>query len=1016
MNTKNLKKNRRNRASIKVFAILVMLFLSISIMFLKTQPVNRAFSKIEPVNAASDVFSEDFTTTTYIDSGDTNVTGWGSGGIRLPKKEPSFIGAYDTVNESMDVYISGDSAFIADYYDGLQIIDISDPSTPTYIGSYNTPDRAVGIYVEDDYAYIADYNSGLLIFNVSNLSNPQLIGTCGGFFPSPDPSLPGDVVVSGDYAYVADRSFYNGTAWVPAFWIADISDPTNPSIVAYQETSDESDGVYVSGNFAYITIRSGGIEVYNITDPRNPNYIASCNVPGQAMEIDVSGDYAFVAAGSAGLQIINITNPVNPKNISSYDTPGNALSVVISGNVAFLADSDSGIQMVNISDITNPTYAGYYDTPGKANSVFLSGRNAYVADGDAGLHVLRVRDRVGPNLAGSYDTPDEAYGIYVSGDYVYVADYTSGLQVIDISNPRNPTLAGSYSTPSDSTAVFISGDYAYIADATSGLQVLNISDPTDPTFVDSYNTPDRARDVWVSGDYAYVADGNSGLQVIDISDPTNLTFAGSYSTLDYAEELFISGDYAYLAVMDAGLEIVNISDPTTPTYVGSYNTPAWAHDVFISGDFAYVAGYSTGLISINITDPTNPTLGDSLFVSGYATGVFVSGDYAYVASNMWSMAVVDISNPKSLFSPSYYNVPNAYGVFVSGDYVYLTAGTTGLVVLEVMRNRYRQYEPMAVSQSLSVFSGSNLVSLVKVNLSSNHSVPSSTTIDYYVSADNGSNWESVTPGVEHNFTNLGNRLKWKAVLMTLDSLKTPLIFNLSITYHTGLLAPSLISPSDGVSSNDNTPTFIWESISGVSNYLIQIDTLPSFDTINLINETVSSASYSPTVPLSDGTWYWRVGAFDSEGDLGFLSPIQSVIIFFIPLTAPTLSSPINNSKTNDNTPTFSWSEVTGAINYTLQLDKSNTFSTPDLITLSGIESTEYILTTPLSDGTWYWRVCAYNSDGDQGPYSNHHILVVDTGNGVIPGYKTPLFIGIMIFMTLGIIYFDLKKEKLRAKR
>jgi hypothetical protein len=96
--------------------LLSLLFFFIIIMFLN----------IQPVYAVSDSHSEDFTTTTYKDLSSTNVSGWGSGDIRLPKQNPSFLGSYDTPNESIDVFVSGDTVFIADYYSGLQIIDISD--------------------------------------------------------------------------------------------------------------------------------------------------------------------------------------------------------------------------------------------------------------------------------------------------------------------------------------------------------------------------------------------------------------------------------------------------------------------------------------------------------------------------------------------------------------------------------------------------------------------------------------------------------------------------------------------------------------------------------------------------------------------------------------------------------------------------------------------------------------------------------------------------------------------------
>ena len=37
------------------------------------------------------------------------------------------------------------------------------------------------------------------------------------------------------------------------------------------------------------------------------------------------------------------------------------------------------------------------------------------------------------------------------------------------------------------------------------------------------------------------------------------------------------------------------------------------------------------------------------------------------------------------------------------------------------------------------------------------------TIQFELSADNGANWEIVTPNVRHTFTNTGTQLKWRAV-------------------------------------------------------------------------------------------------------------------------------------------------------------------------------------------------------------------------------------------------------------
>ncbi len=110
---------------------------------------------VQPAEAASDTYNEDFITTTYMDSSNTNATGWGSGTINLPRKTPTLAGSCDTPDHAHDVFVSGDYAYVADDYSGLQVIDISDPENPTLVSSYDT-DRATGVFVSSDYAYVAD--------------------------------------------------------------------------------------------------------------------------------------------------------------------------------------------------------------------------------------------------------------------------------------------------------------------------------------------------------------------------------------------------------------------------------------------------------------------------------------------------------------------------------------------------------------------------------------------------------------------------------------------------------------------------------------------------------------------------------------------------------------------------------------------------------------------------------------------------------------------------------------------
>ena len=76
------------------------------------------------------------------------------------------------------VAISGTCAYVADCDSGLQVIDISTPSSPHLIGSCDTPDYAYGVAISGTCAYVADDDSGLQVIDISTPSSPHLIGSC----------------------------------------------------------------------------------------------------------------------------------------------------------------------------------------------------------------------------------------------------------------------------------------------------------------------------------------------------------------------------------------------------------------------------------------------------------------------------------------------------------------------------------------------------------------------------------------------------------------------------------------------------------------------------------------------------------------------------------------------------------------------------------------------------------------------------------------------------------------------
>ncbi len=158
-----------------------------------------------------------------------------------------------------DIVVVGDYAYVTSKDDdGLEILDVSDPTSPTHVGSlvddkttYTNPrndmSEMANLAVVGDYAYVGQYYGGLEIIDVSDPTNPIRISSV--LSDVSDLSFtPWDVKIVGDYAYVA--SMNSGLS------IIDISDPANPfhvSSVLYEDIDFRGlDTIEISGDYAFM--------------------------------------------------------------------------------------------------------------------------------------------------------------------------------------------------------------------------------------------------------------------------------------------------------------------------------------------------------------------------------------------------------------------------------------------------------------------------------------------------------------------------------------------------------------------------------------------------------------------------------------------------------------------------------------------------------------------------------------------------------------------------------------------
>lgn len=187
----------------------------------------------------------------------------------------------------------------------------------------------------------------------------------------------------------------------------------------------------------------------------------------------------------------------------------------------------------------------------------------------------------------------------------------------------------------------------------------------------------------------------------------------------------------------------------------------------------------------------------------------------------------------------------------------------------------------------------------------------------------------------------------------------------------GWITPTLSSPANTASVWTGI-TLDWNAVSGSEQYQLQADTSANFNstvlftvTNNYINANSSNADteYYLENLFFGKTYYWRVRAYIT-GDTSLWSAVRT----FNTLDYVTLSSPATGSNTWTGL-TVDWAAHTGVDFYDLEVDTSNAFNSPVLVTVANTyinsngsnADTEHYLENLYFGKTYYWRVRARNT-------------------------------------------------------
>jgi hypothetical protein len=519
-------------------------------------------------------------------------------------ERPTVVGVHDAVEKVTDLVVVGNAAFVATMDDGFVILDVSDPAAPQYVGAYATDGELRHAAIEGDRAYLLTRGracgsdpdcvpgfDGLLVLDISDPAAPELIGS----LESGSEELPysgNSVVAEGSFVFAGGS---NG------FIVYDASDPASIQVVGRYEHDPMPPSLPISrimmfGQRVYAALGCGNLLVVDVSDRTNPVLMGLHVTKWTVNDMDVAGDMAYLATYGEGLPIVDFSTPETPVEVGRFDSLADARGLARFGDnvvaasgwpqmVVFDASDDAALRRIGSIDLGDNTFA-----------VDVDGHYAFVVGGseEYWLRVVDLSLPAQPQLVGSCSLGSTLYfAVAVTNGYAYVGG--RGIVIVDVSEPTQPYIVGA-SDKGGSDGIAVRGDYVYTT--SGGMAIHDVSDPTNPVFLGDWGP--SAQDVALRGDIAYVPSGRDDIFLYDVSDPTSPVELGTFGDAEWAHRLAVAGNVLWVGDGYGEVFAYDVTTPSEPKWIATYESNYSLDALLAWGSRAFVSGYGAGLVALEL--------------------------------------------------------------------------------------------------------------------------------------------------------------------------------------------------------------------------------------------------------------------------------------------------------------------------------------------------------------------------------------------------------------------------------
>ncbi len=414
------------------------------------------------------------------------------------------------VTSVRNVKVDGIFTYIAAHSNGFYILSNEDTMNMfTLKGSYNTAGYAVGIDIQSDNAYIADWHNGMVIMDITDKTAPSEISNIYNEFSVTA------VSVASDRAYTA--SYLGGIRGI------NISDKANPQSEAFCMTYGSVNSMYVYDNYIYASNGDNGIAVLSLDDTTNPN-MNNVSSMYSIKSIFISEDTLYATASFDGIIRFDIADRANPVYIDRPFT-GNAHYITGNSDYLFISTFDNAIKVFNRHSMMEICS---YNLSSPSTGIHLENNILYTASWGAGLNIFDVSNPDSILLEGSI-VLSSAWDVDVENDYAYVSCYNGPLYIIDISDKGNPVSMNTIPITGCGKGVEIRNDTLYFITEDNGLYIYDVTDKMNPINIGYYRIPGTGNTITLYGQLIAAGCENSGIWICEMTDASGIYQNRNYS-------------------------------------------------------------------------------------------------------------------------------------------------------------------------------------------------------------------------------------------------------------------------------------------------------------------------------------------------------------------------------------------------------------------------------------------------------------------------------------------------------